>query len=633
MRRLYRSALVVIFAACTVVAPLTAAAGSVAGQSTADITVASDGSGEYTSIQNAVDNATTGDRISVASGTYEQQVEIRKTVSIVATDGATITNTSAVGEAGAVSAPFYIFGQAEPTISGFTLNGWGYGIVAGGSEGSWTVQNVTINGGSCAVCASRTSGDWVIKNTEINDAEDAVRGYQSEGNWRIVNSDISGAVSNYDATGSMEIVDSTVVGDVSAGSSTSDMVIRGTTVNGTTNAVYFESTTGDLTIENTVIQNTSDSAVDADNSSGRIIVTGTMIRRANDGIGFEENSSAEVTVRSTQLQDLEGAAIDGDYSSNQVVIEDVSVEDIKNGIDGEHSSADWKVSNYTVQTAEGDGIDASDTTGKWVVASTSYANINKSSIEIADTDATWEVRESALTSGEKYALNAGGAGSTVNASYNYWGERNGPSGDFSGSGSPAIGNVVVTPYYVDAGLTTLSETKTSAGSVTINTTLPEFTEGESTTVPVSITPEQTASGDVEQVIVSLAVVSPTGETVYIESVDLGSVRQQTTVTFGESDGTSQVGPLQAGGGYTATVSVDAGDVGVAEANKSFTVRTDSSQDPTQRALQITGKDSPEQLSQDDVTAAITRFNRGESVNNVTIAQDDITNVITIFERN
>ena len=57
------------------------------------------------------------------------------------------------------------------------------------------------------------------------------------------------------------------------------------------------------------------------------------------------------------------------------------------------------------------------------------------------------------------------------------------------------------------------------------------------------------------------------------------------------------------------------------------------QDPTQRALQISGKQDAATLTQDDVTAAITRFSRNESVNGIEVRQDDITVLITLFERN
>ena len=56
-------------------------------------------------------------------------------------------------------------------------------------------------------------------------------------------------------------------------------------------------------------------------------------------------------------------------------------------------------------------------------------------------------------------------------------------------------------------------------------------------------------------------------------------------------------------------------------------------DPTERVLQIVGKDDPESVTQDDVTATLTRFNRGEPANGVEITQDDVTSLITVFERN
>jgi outer membrane protein assembly factor BamB len=56
-------------------------------------------------------------------------------------------------------------------------------------------------------------------------------------------------------------------------------------------------------------------------------------------------------------------------------------------------------------------------------------------------------------------------------------------------------------------------------------------------------------------------------------------------------------------------------------------------DPQERALQIAGKDSAEEVTQNDVTAAITRFNRGEPANDVAVEQDDVTTLITLFERN
>ena len=56
-------------------------------------------------------------------------------------------------------------------------------------------------------------------------------------------------------------------------------------------------------------------------------------------------------------------------------------------------------------------------------------------------------------------------------------------------------------------------------------------------------------------------------------------------------------------------------------------------DPTARALAITGRDSVTNITQNDVTIAVTRFGRGLPVNGVEITQSDITTIITLFERN
>ncbi|WP_144050350.1 hypothetical protein [Halorubrum persicum] len=55
-------------------------------------------------------------------------------------------------------------------------------------------------------------------------------------------------------------------------------------------------------------------------------------------------------------------------------------------------------------------------------------------------------------------------------------------------------------------------------------------------------------------------------------------------------------------------------------------------DPTERAQQITQVDNSDEIDQNDITNTITRFERGESVNGVSINQSDITTVITLFER-
>jgi hypothetical protein len=84
------------------------------------------------------------------------------------------------------------------------------------------------------------------------------------------------------------------------------------------------------------------------------------------------------------------------------------------------------------------------------------------------------------------------------------------------------------------------------------------------------------------------------------------------------------------GNYTHVFASDDDELTVdAEVVENVTVPTD----PEERALQLTGVNNASELTQDDVTAAITRFERNESANGVDPTQDDVTTVITLFERN
>lgn len=61
--------------------------------------------------------------------------------------------------------------------------------------------------------------------------------------------------------------------------------------------------------------------------------------------------------------------------------------------------------------------------------------------------------------------------------------------------------------------------------------------------------------------------------------------------------------------------------------------TDEPTDPTQRVLQITGKQQASDLTQSDVTTVITLRSRSSTQNSVTVSQSDVTTVITLFARN
>jgi surface glycoprotein (TIGR04207 family) len=192
----------------------------------------------------------------------------------------------------------------------------------------------------------------------------------------------------------------------------------------------------------------------------------------------------------------------------------------------------------------------------------------------------------------------------------------------------------------DTGETTfiaLAENYSVQGTATVTTTGPADS--------ISVTPESDSVATNNTVNVTAEFVDTEGRNVPLTS---GSI--QLSPASGSIEGSSTQGvTLNNDGQVTATFTYNASDVSAGTvtltaigsgvsgtASVTVTGADDGGDVPTdaqERALQITGKDDPANLTQDDVTAVITQFERGETVNGVDPAQDDVTTVITLFERN
>jgi hypothetical protein len=151
----------------------------------------------------------------------------------------------------------------------------------------------------------------------------------------------------------------------------------------------------------------------------------------------------------------------------------------------------------------------------------------------------------------------------------------------------------------------------SEAALNVSLSEPTITTGTETSVTITVTD------------------SGTGDPVEGATVEISDLQQSAT-TDANGVASLSVNPSIAGA-YPIDVTAD----GYEDASATLTVEEDTGvpTDPTQRALQITGKNDPSELTQNDVTATITRFNRGQTVNDIDITQDDVTATITLFERN
>ena len=443
-----------------------AGTGTVAAQS-ADIVVATDGSGNYTTIQTAIDNAVQNDRIEIRPGTYAESVDVDKDVTIVAPDGATIAPPS-----GAVSA-VAITDASEPQLENLTITGNNrIGLDARSTTGAWTVTDLQITGVDFGITALSSTGEWVVEETTIANID--TRGISadgSDGKWTINSSTIrdvsgigldayrieAGVIKNSKIT---DITQNGIHLDDTGG----DWVVENVTVEnvgdiginaGETNATHAP------VIRDTTVTGTSEEGINIAGSKSDVEITGTTVRNTgpgqfNNAIRIEE-SVGDWTIKDSTIANISGEGIDAynQPESSQATIRNLTVTDTQNhGVNFYNSSGDWEIIDSQISDSDRKGVEAGDTTGDWSVTSTTVETTNHTLIGASGAAGDWEVHESELsTSG--VAVNATEA-VKGNASHNYWGATDGPSGDFNGSGGAAVGNLTVTPYYVDASLATLS---------------------------------------------------------------------------------------------------------------------------------------------------------------------------------
>lgn len=375
---------------------------AVRGGTAATLVVDDDGGGDYESVQAAVDAASPGDTVEVRPGTYEERVVVDVTVTVVAPRGATLDGT-AVGGTG-----IEIVSDAEPVVEGLVITGFEDGVVAVNTTGAWTLRNVTVEGnGNDGVAAGASSGAWTIRDSTIGGNDDeGIDVENTSGPWTLRNVvirrsgddgiDADGA----DATASWTILNTTIRQSnddgIDVDNASGDWTIRGSVFSGNSVGVQIVDGTGDWTIRGTVIRNNS-----------RIGV----VAAASDGNWTIRNSH----LRYNLLMGVLAVDTTGDWT-----IEDTTVRNSNVGVNAGAASGAWRILNSSIRSTtvprfflpgEGTGVFAVRTTG------------------------SWEIHNSTLSGHPNHAVNATGATVRGDATRNWWGRPDGPSGE------DCVGNV------------------------------------------------------------------------------------------------------------------------------------------------------------------------------------------------
>ena len=483
--------------------------GSAAAQS-ADIVVATDGSGDYTTIQAAIDNANQNNRIQVKSGTYSESFDIDKDLDIVAPNEATIAPPSSSVSAVAIDS------GVEPHLENLTLRGDNrIGLDARSTTGDWTATNLEITGFDFGITTIDSEGNWVVTDTTIeNVSSRGVSADNSAGSWTINSSTIrnvsglgvdayriqDGVIKNtkiqnitkneeddgdginlYDSSGNWKINNVDI----------SDVERKG---------INAEETNGTYTpvIQRVTIEGTADHAIDFAYTKSDAQITDSTIRDTGDDAIEFKRASGDWKVKNVSIEqsDSHGLGALRQPASSTAIIRNLTVLDTKrHGVELYNTSGDFEIVDSHISNSGWSGIELSDSTGDWIVTNSTIENADDFLIGARRATGDWQINESKLAT-DGIAVNATAA-VEGNASYNYWGAADGPSETFCGSGG-AIGgyNVTMYPYYTDSSLTTLSSATTS-GTVQIASSC--------------VIPEDISESNEQELVLTLSQISADGQ--------------------------------------------------------------------------------------------------------------------------
>jgi hypothetical protein len=265
--------------------------------------------------------------------------------------------------------------------------------------------------------------------------------------------------------------------------------VRNVTVDGATDGMTFYDASADLTVTNATITNVGESGLSVSGANGAWTVNDVTVRDAGDH-GIDAYQAAGGQIRNATITDARRGINLYAAGGSWIVADTVIGQIDENGIDAGNGTAGTPVvRNVTVTNADR-GLSVVASAADWTVTETTITGTTNASVVATETTGDWTLTASSFPDGTGVAVNATGAVVTGNASYNYWGAADGPSGDFDGSGGTAVGNLVVEPYYVDAEQTTLGSGDDAVPAITTASDLP----GSGTTADPYIVRNATALG-------------------------------------------------------------------------------------------------------------------------------------------
>ena len=467
------------------------------------------GSGDYTTIQQGINNATDGDTVEVQPGTYTETVTVDTNITLVAPSGATLDGSSF----GIDSTGIYVDRNVSTglTIDGFTVESYGDGIGVGAApEEGYEDEGEFVSGGRNGIV-----GGWTIQNVVVRDnAEDGI--------------DIPSAT---DAAWTLTNVTATGNGDegIEVGNSATpnvDWVIDGANAsdNGASGILVSEGD-GAWTIQHSVTNDNGDNG----GSGVRVIISGSNwsvtdhTATGNDRSGINVPSGDAGLIERANLSENRQFGLEALTEGDWTLRDSLVLNNDEDGVYDSNTASSFLIENVTIRGNGHDGVFLLDNTGDWQILDSVIENNGETDsndrpgagIDAERTSGSWVVNNTSITGNDGAGIYAvDGPSPFGDATDNWWGQSSGP---LSGQ---CQGNVSCSPYLSSEPGTTDGSTQTNTTVSKINLNTSEvFVENAVADIGVSIPLNDTDAGNATGVQYSGLNVTTTQDATYNLTVE------------------------------------------------------------------------------------------------------------------
>ncbi|SFM72416.1 NosD domain-containing protein [Methanolobus profundi] len=284
---------------------------SIASAGTLNVTTVA-GPGNYTTIQAAVDNSSSGDTIFVYPDTYTENVIVNKSgINIISTEGASATNIVAPASGNV----FYVADTYDVLIDGFNVSGpLPLKSIYLYNTSSSTVSNITAISGTYGIYLEEADNNTLADNDLQNNSDSGIRLNSADNNSITDNT----AISNIRGFYISDSVSNTLSGNIANLSTQFGFHLKNTSSNTITdNKAYsngFDGITLNTSTNSIIMDNEAGSnahyGIYLDASSNNTVTGNTVNSNVEIGIWLDASHNCTVTGNTANLNPDYGIALE-----------------------------------------------------------------------------------------------------------------------------------------------------------------------------------------------------------------------------------------------------------------------------------------------------------------------------------